>query len=108
MKFKVYTGELARNCSVNITCHGSFEAKDITEALSKIQVNVKSRYLKKWQFPGIFLNPGEWIQPDYIQPLHDALRFHPFVCIGEEPFKSNVIWEANGAYINFFDSPKHP
>lgn len=102
MTYKIYTGQIATNCSVNITCHGSFEAEDVVDALRKINVNTKHRYCERWQFPTIQdKKTFEWIQPDYIKPLHDSLPFNPFVCIGD-PLISNVVWKHPDAHIQCF------
>lgn len=102
MQFKIYTGEKATNCSVNVTYRGSFEASDLVDALRKIDVNTKHRYCKEWQFPHIQDNKTfEWITPDYIKPLHNSLPYCPFVCIGD-PLIENVIWKHPNAEIEFF------
>jgi hypothetical protein len=102
MTYRVYTGSVASNYSVNISCHGSFEAKNNEDALRKINFNTKHRYCKKWKIPSI-QDPKtyQWVKPDYIECLHANLKYCPFVCEGE-PFIRNVVWKHPGATICFF------
>jgi hypothetical protein len=105
MNYKIYTGEIASNASVNISCHGSFEAEDIVDALRKINFTVEYRNCEKWQIP-VITDPKtfESTRPDYIEPLHDNLRWNPFVCVGD-PFERNVVWKSEKAIINFWNNP---
>lgn len=92
MNFKVCYGEIATNYSVNITCFGSFNAKSVSEAIDRINLNIKHKWCLKWQFP----DPEQWIECMYDKYLRKRL----FVCSDNE----NVIWKDSNAIIKFFDS----
>jgi len=104
MKFNIYSGNIAGNCSVNITKHGSFDADNKAEAIKLIEFNKKHRYCDAWQFPHPPYCSG---QDKRIAGLHDNFRWKLFVCIGD-PFERNVIWKDTYAVISFFgQSKKH-
>jgi hypothetical protein len=91
MTFGVYTGELARNASVNITRHGTFEADSVTEALKRIKFNVDNRYC----------NYGDRSMFD--ENMNWALQFGMFVCQGE-PLVRNLVWRDKKAVVSWGDA----
>ena len=104
MKYKVYTGAFAKNNSVNISCHGTFEAKDDNEARKMCLFNVEHQNLSSWQFP-VKQNSKtmQYEKINYIQPIHDNIGRNPFVCKEEDsPLEKNVLWKSKKAIISYY------
>lgn len=95
MIFKIYSGDKDKsNESVNITCHGSFSANSIQEAIEIVEFSQKKQYLESWQ-----INDND--RRKYKQKLVDAFQWNIFVCDGD--FNGdNVIWKDKKAVINYF------
>lgn len=95
MNFKVYSGKLAANHSVDVSFHGFFEAKSIKTAIRIIEWNHDYRYCAAWQVPkqdGL-----------YVEALHSNFKRGLFVCKGEDPTAENVVWRGSGAVSSFFE-----